>query len=85
MQDIKKGATEEVPLHLRNAPTGLMKQMGYGKEYRYPFDEPQAYAAGESYFPEGFHQKSYYHPATRGLEAKIIERLAYWRELDKKK
>jgi putative ATPase len=81
---VKQTGTLEVPLHLRNAPTHLMKDLGYGKAYRYAHHEPEAYAAGENYFPEGLSQRSYYHPTPRGLEAKIAERLAYWRELDKK-
>lgn len=81
---VKQGGTQEVPLHLRNAPTGLMKDLGYGKAYRYAHDEPEAYVAGENYFPEGIQKRSFYRPTPRGLEAKIGERLAYWRELDKK-
>lgn len=85
MQDAKMHGSLEVPLHLRNAPTKLMKHLGYGKTYRYAHDEPQAYAAGENYFPEELTNKQYYHPTPRGLEAKITERLTYLRELDKKK
>jgi putative ATPase len=66
----------EVPLHLRNAPTRLMKEIGYGKGYRYAHDEPDAYAAGERYFPEGMPERHYYVPAPRGLEIKIGEALA---------
>lgn len=84
MQDIKKKGSEEVPLHLRNAPTKLMKNLGYGKAYCYPHDLPEGYVAGENYFPENFRGATYYHPVPRGLEIKITERLAYWRELDKK-
>jgi putative ATPase len=84
MAVVKQSGTQEVPLHLRNAPTGLMKDLGYGKAYRYAHDEPEAYVAGENYFPEGIQKRSYYRPTPRGLEAKIAERLAYWRELDKK-
>jgi len=73
-----------VPLHLRNAPTGLMKELGYGKRYRYAHDEPEGYAAGEVYFPEELGERQYYHPVARGLESKIAERLAWFRELDKK-
>ncbi len=65
----------EVPLHLRNAPTRLMKQLGYGRDYRYAHDEPDAYAAGERYFPEGMPDRRYYVPAPRGLEIKIGEAL----------
>lgn len=85
MQDAKKFGSLEVPLHIRNAPTKLMKNLGYGKTYRYAHDEPEAYAAGENYFPEALKQRIYYHPVPRGLEIKIGERLAYFRELDKKK
>jgi putative ATPase len=76
--------SREVPLHLRNAPTKLMKELGYGREYRYAHDEPQAYAAGEDYFPEGMPQVSWYKPTGRGLEAQIAEKLARLRELDRK-
>jgi putative ATPase len=66
----------EVPLHLRNAPTKLMKEIGYGKGYRYAHDEPGGYAAGERYFPEGMPERRYYVPVARGLEIKIGEALA---------
>lgn len=82
--DIKEYASAEVPVHLRNAPTKLMKELGYGKEYRYAHDEPEAYAAGESYFPETMPEMNYYQPVERGLEIKIKEKLAHLRELDKK-
>lgn len=84
MRDAKEQGSQEVPLHLRNAPTKLMKELGYGKKYRYAHDEPDAYAAGENYFPDGFKAKNYYRPTSRGLEAKIAEKLVYLRELDKK-
>ncbi|TAK78901.1 MAG: replication-associated recombination protein A, partial [Gammaproteobacteria bacterium] len=84
MQDAKTHGSLEVPLHIRNAPTKLMKNLGYGKAYRYAHDEPDAYAAGENYFPEELSPRTYYRPTPRGLEAKIAERLAYFRELDKK-
>ena len=73
----------EVPLHLRNAPTRLMKEIGYGKGYRYAHDEPDAYAAGERYFPDGMPERRYYVPAPRGLEIKIGEALASRRARDK--
>jgi putative ATPase len=73
-----------VPLHLRNAPTRLMKELGYGREYRYAHDEAEAYAAGETYLPEGMPAVSWYEPTDRGLEAKIAERLAHLRSLDAK-
>ena len=84
MQDVKSSASLEVPMHLRNAPTKLMKELGYGKTYRYAHDEPDAYAAGEQYLPDELGERRYYHPVERGLETKIAERLAYWREQDKK-
>lgn len=73
----------EVPLHLRNAPTGLMRQLDYGKTYRYAHDEPDAYAAGEQYFPDGMPPRDYYRPVPRGLEIKIAEKLTRLRELDR--
>lgn len=79
---IKKDGSREVPIHLRNAPTKLMKQMGYGKVYRYAHDEPHAYAAGENYLPEGITSQSWYEPTDRGLEAKIAEKLAWLKTLD---
>lgn len=85
MRDAQVHGSLEVPMHIRNAPTTLMKNMGYGKAYRYAHDEPEAYAAGEQYLPDKLADKIYYHPVARGLEAKIAERLAYLRELDKKK
>jgi len=83
MSDVKNSASHEVPLHLRNAPTKLMKELDYGKEYRYAHNEPDAYAAGEHYFPEGMQEQHYYHPVDRGLEIKIAEKLAKLRSLDK--
>lgn len=75
MEDAKNLGSLDVPLHLRNAPTRLMKQLGYGKGYRYAHDEPDAFAAGETYFPEGLEQRQYYRPVPRGLEIKIAEAL----------
>ncbi len=75
--------TRPVPLHLRNAPTKLMKELDYGTAYRYAHDEPEAYAAGESYLPEGMPQTRFYEPTPRGLEGKIAEKLAHLRDLDK--
>ena len=83
--DIGKTGSLEVPAHLRNAPTKLMKELGHGKAYRYAHDEPEGYAAGEHYFPEGMADPGYYQPVPRGLEIKIREKLAHLRELDKKK
>ena len=84
-QDVAQSASAEVPVHLRNAPTRLMKELGYGKTYRYAHDEPHAYAAGEHYFPEGMDEKNYYQPTAYGLEQKIAERLAFLRSLDSEK
>ncbi|AOT08351.1 replication-associated recombination protein A [Pseudoalteromonas luteoviolacea] len=71
-----------VPEHLRNAPTQLMKEMGFGAEYRYAHDEPGAYAAGENYFPEAVEDRQYYFPTDRGLEKQIKEKLSYLKSLD---
>ena len=79
---VSHDGSRPVPLHLRNAPTRLMKQLGYGKAYRYAHDEPEAYAAGEDYFPEGMPQVGFYRPTPRGLEGKIAEKLERLRELD---
>jgi len=73
-----------VPLHLRNAPTKLMKSLDYGKAYRYAHDEPDGYAAGEQYFPDDMPPVKFYQPTPRGLEGKIAEKLAHLRELDRK-
>jgi putative ATPase len=75
MADAKNLGTLDVPLHLRNAPTALMKGLGYGKEYRYAHDEPDAHAAGEKYFPDSIEARQYYRPVPRGLEIKIAESL----------
>lgn len=83
MADIRSQPAYDVPIHLRNAPTKLMKSMDYGAEYRYAHDEPGAYAAGEKYLPEELADASYYQPVERGLELKIKEKLAHFRELDK--
>jgi putative ATPase len=84
MADIRSQPAYDVPIHLRNAPTKLMKSMDYGAEYRYAHDEPGAYAAGEKYLPEALVDKTYYQPVERGLELKIQEKLAHFCELDKK-
>jgi putative ATPase len=83
MHDAAQHGSLPVPLHLRNAPTKLMKSLDYGKAYRYAHNEPEAYAAGESYFPDGFPDTRYYDPVNRGLEIKISEKLKHLRELDK--
>jgi putative ATPase len=82
MADARNSGSLEVPMHLRNAPTRLMKGLGYGKGYRYAHDEPEGYAAGENYFPPELGQREYYRPVPRGLELKIAEKLAHLRELD---
>lgn len=79
---IAKDRSRTVPEHLRNAPTKLMKELGFGKLYRYAHDEPNAYAADESYLPEGMAQPNWYQPTDRGLENKITEKLAFLRGLD---
>jgi putative ATPase len=80
--DVQASASHEVPIHLRNAPTGLMKKLDYGTEYRYAHNEPGAYAAGENYFPEAIKDKQYYFPVERGLEEQIRQKLAHLRALD---
>lgn len=83
MLDAKQSGSLGVPVHLRNAPTKLMKALDYGKEYRYAHDEPEAYAAGENYFPDELRGASYYQPVYRGLEIKIAEKLKHLQGLDK--
>ncbi|HEX2605438.1 MAG TPA: replication-associated recombination protein A [Oxalicibacterium sp.] len=80
---VSKDKSRPVPEHLRNAPTKLMKELGYGKLYRYAHDEPDAYAAGETYLPEGMAEPHWYEPTPRGLEGKIGEKLDYLRQLDR--
>ncbi|RMX10398.1 replication-associated recombination protein A [Allofranklinella schreckenbergeri] len=77
---VKQDGTRPVPLHLRNAPTALMKELDYGKNYRYAHDEADAFAAGENYLPEGMPAQQFYQPVPRGLEIKIGEKLAHLRE-----
>ncbi|MDN3682351.1 replication-associated recombination protein A [Vibrio tapetis subsp. quintayensis] len=84
LRDVSNQPEYEVPHHLRNAPTSLMKDLGYGDEYRYAHDEPGAYAAGEQYFPVEMAQTRYYFPTNRGLETKIGEKLDYLASLDAK-
>ncbi|ABP33966.1 replication-associated recombination protein A [Polynucleobacter asymbioticus] len=74
--------SKPVPNHLRNAPTKLMKELGHGKAYRYAHDEPHAYAAGETYFPDGMENPRWYEPVERGLESQIKEKIAFLRKLD---
>jgi len=82
MAFVRKDKSREVPVHLRNAPTKLMKELGYGHEYRYAHDEPNAYAAGETYLPDGMPEPGWYQPVPRGIETKIAEKLAWLRSLD---
>jgi putative ATPase len=82
---IKQDASRNVPMHLRNAPTKLMKQIGAGKDYRYAHDEDEGFAAGENYLPNGMKAPGWYQPVNRGLELKIAEKLAHLRSLPKKK
>ena len=82
--DAVRHGSLEVPLHLRNAPTGLMQRLGHGRDYRYAHDEPEGYAAGESYFPEGLGPRRYYRPVERGLEERIARKLEHLRELGRR-
>jgi putative ATPase len=79
---IKQDTSRPVPVHLRNAPTRLMKELGYGHAYRYAHDEPNAYAAGEQYLPDGLEGRRWYAPVPRGLELRIADKLAELRRLD---
>ena len=79
---VEAGGSLPVPLHLRNAPSDLLKSLDYGVKYRYAHDEPDAYAAGESYFPDDMAPRRFYFPVRRGLEKKIDDKLAYLRSLD---
>jgi len=79
---VREDGTRPVPLHIRNAPTKLMKNLGYGKDYRYAHDEQDAFAAGENYFPEGMPAVEWYQPAARGLEERIREKLEALRRLN---
>ncbi len=83
MREAAEHGSLEVPLHLRNAPTKLMKELGYGDEYRYAHDEPEAYAAGEDYLPDQLEPRRYYQPVPRGLELKIRDKLEHLRALDR--
>jgi len=82
LADVRQGGSDEVPLHLRNATTALMKGMGHGEGYRYAHDEQDGYAAGENYFPEALKDRRYYHPLDAGLEQRIAEKLRNLRERD---
>lgn len=79
------GDNSDVPVHLRNAPTKLMKELDYGKNYRYAHNEPDAYASGEKYFPDNLEPIEFYKPTTRGLEGKILEKMNYLKSQDKQK
>ena len=79
---VREHGSEPVPVHLCNAPTKLMKELGYGRDYRYAHDEPHAYAAGESYMPDDLPEPDFYQPVPRGLEIKIAEKLAWLKSLD---
>lgn len=81
--DAENYGTLDVPIHLKNAPTKLLKELGHGKTYRYAHDEPNGYAAGETYLPEKLKDANYYHPSDRGLEIKIKQKLDYLKKLDK--
>ncbi len=83
MQMVKETGSLEIPIHLRNAPTKLMKELGYGKAYRYAHDTPNAYVAGEQYFPDGMGEPHFYQPVERGLEIKIGEKLERLNALDR--
>jgi len=84
MSVVKQTGSLEVPMQLRNAPTSLLKELDYGKGYRYAHDETDGYAAGETYLPEELNGSQFYHPVERGLEIKIKQKLDYLRQLDKK-
>src|SRR5690606_36452406 len=79
---VEHDQSRRVPIHLRNAPTKLMKDMDFGKNYRYAHDEPEAYAAGENYFPDDMPPADFYQPTAYGLEATIAEKLTHLRQLD---
>ncbi|WP_390901351.1 AAA family ATPase [Simonsiella muelleri] len=81
-QFVRENGSAEVPFHLRNAPTELMSELGYGRTYRYAHDEPHAYAAGETYMPDNLEEPCFYQPTERGLESKIAEKLAWLKSLD---
>jgi putative ATPase len=82
---VQSNPSSDVPIHLRNAPTKLMKELGYGRAYRYAHDEPEAYAAGERYFPDDLGAPpQFYRPTERGLEAQIADKLSRWRAANKK-
>ncbi|MGO3859568.1 replication-associated recombination protein A [Neisseriaceae bacterium CLB008] len=79
---VAEQGSSAVPVHLRNAPTKLMKELGYGKAYRYSHDEPHGYSAGETYMPDGMDEPDFYQPVDRGLEIKLAQKLAFLKQLD---
>ena len=81
-KDVRATGSLEVPLHIRNAPTCLMKELDYGADYRYAHDEDEGFAAGENYFPEALRNQQYYFPSKRGMEIQIGEKLRRLRELN---
>ena len=83
MGEVRRHGSLPVPMHLRNAPTALMEELGYGRRYRHAHDEPEGYAAGETYLPERLVGRRYYAPVARGLEIRIGEKLERLRELDR--
>lgn len=84
MECAKESGSLEVPMHLRNAPTQLLKSMGYGQDYRYSHNEPEAYSAGQSYLPDEIKGTQFYYPESRGLEIKLKEKMEYLSSLDEK-
>jgi len=84
MDDVRRSGSREVPVHLRNAPTRLARELGHGRAYRYPHDEPDAYVAGECYFPDDLRPRRYYTPSPRGLEIRIAEKLERLAKLDRR-
>ncbi len=83
-RDVRDGGSLEVPAHLRNAPTDLMKSLGHGEGYRYAHDEPDGFAAGADYFPDDMEPATYYHPVPRGLEERIADKLGRLREANRR-
>jgi putative ATPase len=84
MQAASQSGSMEVPMHIRNAPTRLMEELGHGKDYRYAHDEEGAFAAGETYFPDAMGEQVFYQPVARGLEIKIAEKLNNLREKNRR-
>jgi putative ATPase len=82
MEVVKSSSSDEVPMHIRNAPTSMMKDMGYGEEYQYAHNFEDAFVAGENYLPESLSEMEFYHPVKRGMEIQIGEKLARYREMN---